>query len=34
MSPMLIRINASKHDNAICIACGIVFAVLTIAFFI
>lgn len=36
MSPMLKRINqeTNKHDNLICIACGIVLAVLTVSFFI
>ena len=34
MSPMLTRINETRHDTAISIACGIVFACLTVAFFI
>lgn len=35
MSPMLTRINqASSKDTLLCIICGVVFAALTIAFFI
>ena len=35
MSPMLTRINqASTKDTLLCIACGVVFTVLTLSFII